>query len=146
MNGARIVISISGLDRLQERLDKIAGIGFDDVLETVGEVVESQVRRRITSEQEAPDGTPWEAWSKAYARTRHGNHSLLISGGALVDSLGFVVTRNMVEVGSNMIYAGVHQFGNEAKGIPARPYLGLSDDDEREITAVIDGWIEELLA
>lgn len=147
MNGARIVIDTSDLDRLQERLDRIAGIGFHDVLETIGAVVESQVRRRISDDQEAPDGTPWADWSPAYAKKRHGGHSLLQSEGDLLDSIApDFPSGDSVEVGSNLVYAGTQQVGNDVLGIPARPYLGLSGDDEQEITAVIEDWIEELLA
>lgn len=147
MNGARIVIDTSDLDRLQERLDRIAGIGFHDVLETIGAVVESQVRRRISDDQEAPDGTPWADWTDAYAKTRHGNNSLLMGESHLIDSIApDFPFKDSVEVSSNLIYAGTQQFGNDVLGIPARPYLGLSGDDEQEITAVIEDWIEELLA
>lgn len=146
MNGAQIVIDTSDLDRLQKKLDRIAGIGFH-VLETIGAVVESQVRRRISDDQEAPDGTPWAAWSDAYAKKRHGGHSLLQSEGSLLDSIApDYPFSDSVEIGSNLVYAGTHQFGNNDLGIPARPYLGLSGDDEQEITAVIEDWIEELLA
>ena len=54
-------------------------------------------------------------------------------------------------VGSPLIYAGVHQFGAKkgafgttSKGSPipwgdiaARPFLGVSNDDEREIVDII---------
>jgi phage gpG-like protein len=36
-----------------------------------------------------------------------------------------------VSIGSNQIYASTHQFGRGA--IPARPYLGLSTNDEQSI-------------
>ncbi len=36
-----------------------------------------------------------------------------------------------VEVGSNLEYAAVHQFGY--KNIPARPYLGVSESDGRRV-------------
>lgn len=56
-------------------------------------------------------------------------------------------TAYSVEVGSPMEYAGVHQFGAK-KGsftggrtpwgdIPARPFLGLSGDDRRELLEIL---------
>lgn len=147
MTGARITIDMHDVDRLQERLDRIASIGFGEVLDTIGAVVESQVRRRFSDDQEAPDGTPWKDWTDAYAKTRHGSHSLLIGDPEnLLDSITHSPpSDDAVEVGSNMIYAGVQQFGFDERGIPARPYLGLSADNEDEIESVLHDWIQELL-
>lgn len=146
MTGARITIDLHDVDRLQARLDRIADIGFGDVLDTIGATVESQIRRRLSDDQEAPDGSPWEAWSKGYAKTRHGSHSLLQSEGDLIGSITHNVGMDDVEIGSNLVYAGVHQFGNDDRGIPARPYIGLSAENEDEIEAVLHDWIQELLS
>ena len=52
-----------------------------------------------------------------------------------------------LEVGSPMIYAGTfhfgakkHQYGKGAPwgDIPARPFLGISDEDERQVLAIIE--------
>lgn len=56
------------------------------------------------------------------------------------------VSAGELEVGSPLIYAGTfhygadkHQFGNGAPwgDVPARPFLGLSDDDEQEVLTII---------
>lgn len=148
MTGARITIDLHDVDRLQARLDRIASIGFGEVLDTIGATVESQVRRRISDDQEAPDGTPWADWTDPYANTRHGNHSFLIGEGDLLGSIDFNVGHNEVEIGSigsNVVYAAVHQFGYPERGITARPYLGLSPENEEEIQKNLHDWIQELL-
>jgi phage gpG-like protein len=45
--------------------------------------------------------------------------------------------RDWTAVGTNLIYGATHQFGDEERGIPARPYLGLSDDDRRAVVRVL---------
>ncbi|MGB0468325.1 MAG: phage virion morphogenesis protein [Pontibacterium sp.] len=34
-------------------------------------------------------------------------------------------------------YAATHQFGDDRRNIPARPFLGISDGDEREILEIL---------
>ena len=38
-------------------------------------------------------------------------------------------------------YAAAQQFGYLARNIPARPFMGISADDEREILAILEGEI-----
>lgn len=39
--------------------------------------------------------------------------------------------------------AAVHQFGSRDGRIPARPFLGLSAEDERAVSAMLDDWLRE---
>ena len=68
----------------------------------------------------------------------------------------FRVDNEKVEVGTNLVYRNVHQFGAKimrvsTKGkpfvipIPARPYLGVSDPDEERINKIFEGWFNEKL-
>ena len=44
------------------------------------------------------------------------------------------------------MYGTIHQFGGAEvgrPGLPARPYLGLSAEDEAALDAIIDDWLEE---
>lgn len=85
-----------------------------------------------------PDGTPWEKSKRAMAE----------GGLTLVDTAQLVTgitadhsARDLV-IGSNDIYAAIHQFGGEAgRGksvtLPARPYIGVDDADIRMIEDII---------
>ena len=49
-------------------------------------------------------------------------------------------------MGLNLVYGSIHQFGGEEvgrPGLPARPYLGLSDEDEADLDAIINAWLEQ---
>lgn len=106
----------------------------------------------------APDGTRWRQKSpatlKAYARQGEGKWSKkpLQKTGILGSTIIGLSGPDYAEVGSNREYAGVMQFG-AAQGafgrtrrngpipwgaIPARPFLGISEDDERNIVALVD--------
>jgi phage virion morphogenesis protein len=134
-------------------------------LKEIGEdLMESTKRRFATST--APDGTPWEANSPVtiarYLGQTGGNYkkdgSLTKRGAGragsknpligetkeLSSSIGYQVTANTVAVGSPMEYAAMQQFGGKKSefphlwgDIPARPFLGLSDDDEAKIVGVV---------
>lgn len=133
------------LDRLSKRLDRMAAMELDELMDIVGAEVENQTRRRIESEKTDPEGNEWEDWSPAYGKTRHSGHSLLEGEGSLLDSMTYELNQDSVVVGTNLIYGAIHQFGGEEVGIdiPAREYLGLSVENEDDILAVVDEWLDE---
>ncbi|MFL1781433.1 Phage virion morphogenesis family protein [Candidatus Hepatincolaceae symbiont of Richtersius coronifer] len=49
-------------------------------------------------------------------------------------------------VGSTDIYGGTHQYGNPKKNIPARPYLGINEDNKQEIEEEIISYLESMAA
>lgn len=146
-----VEISVNGIERVQQRMLSLSRDNFSAMLEEVGGLVESQVRRRISEQKTSPDGKNWPAWSDSYARTRHGNHSLLENEGDLLDSIQYVINGDELEVGSNVKYAATHQFGDKRLAfgkvdvvIPPRPFLGLSDADMDEVVEVIDDFIDDI--
>lgn len=110
-----ISVQVSGaheLQRYQQLMDTLGDPKHKaELLDGLGAVVESQTRRRIADEKNAPDGQPWVDWSADYANTRHGNQSLLQGDGDLLDSIQYVVEQNQVRIGSPLAYAQVHQDG-----------------------------------
>lgn len=110
-----ISMQVTGTEQLQRYQQLLETLGNPKhkmaLLDTLGAVVESQTRRRIADEKQAPDGSSWPDWSAPYAKTRHGNQSLLQGEGDLLDSIQYLVERNQVRVGSPLPYAAVHQDG-----------------------------------
>ncbi len=131
------------LEGLRERI----GAGLPHLLEELGEEVAEQVDRRIREEKAAPDGTRWPLWSPRYKATRHAGHRLLMGEGNLIDSIQhFLTGPDTVVIGSPRVYAATHQFGDEGRGIPARPFLGYSARDIDDLNEVIDDWLRERAA
>lgn len=130
-----------------------------ELIYQVGGMVEDQTKLRIADEKRAPDGQPWAPWSEAYDNSRnHAKHSLLVGEGNLRDSIQNYTTGLEAVVGSNLIYAAVHQNGTDPSrrkagvpdgavgaGIPARPYLGLSAENRNAIEELVIGRLEDLL-
>lgn len=150
-----IITTSPALSRLNRRMREfsrtLSKAGARSLLDAVGAIVESQTRRRIADEKTSPAGKPWDDWSEAYAASKHGaddahdahpgelresgGHSLLVLDGGLLDSVQFLVTGEEVEVGSNLKYA--------RRQNAARPFLGLSKDNEREVVEIIDDFLDD---
>ena len=143
-----IVSNISDMQDLAKRLAALESLDREALLEGLGAETENQTRRRIGEEKTAPDGTPWPEWSPRYAKTRNAGQSLLEGEGALMDSLQSVVTGDEVETGSNLIYAAIHNLGGTEemppgpRAVPARQYLGFSDENQDELQQLTDDFVE----
>lgn len=149
MAGVSIEIEGDGLRRLEARLRKIADpAALRSLLEAVAAETETQTRRRIDAGGPAPSGRPWAKWSEDYARTRRGGGGKLFREGDLRGSLQSLAGADEAEVGTNLVYGAIHQFGGAEVGsaIPARAYLGLSSDDEADIEQIIADVIEQHIA
>lgn len=131
-----------------------AGEDMTPLMDQIGALLEQSARDRIEVSNEAPDGTPWMPSDRV---DQQGGKTLFDSG-RLAASLGHQAYPDMAEIGSNLIYAGVHQAGAiiTAKNggaltftlpdgqfvevasveIPARPYLGVSETDEADMQAL----------
>ncbi len=127
------------------------------LLETIGGIGQMQTQRRIEEEKTSPDGAAWPA-------NAEGGSILLRTGEHLRDSIAFEVGAGEVHWGSSWEYAHVHQDGAviSAKGralsflvrsrrrsakrvtIPARPFVGLSAENGREIERITIEWLSGL--
>lgn len=115
--------------------------------DTIGATLVTEFKLNFENEQ-GPDGTPWTPSERA----KNEGGKTLRDKNHLNDS----ITHNVfsggdgVEVGSNMVYAAIHQFGGEtgrngATKIEARPYLGLNADIEDEIVQTTLNFYEQVL-
>ena len=141
-------LNIQGVDRLNMALARFAGSGVQitSLLQTMGRIVEDQTRERIEQEQTSPDGDSWPAWSDDYAASRHSNHDLLQHDGHLFGSLQSTAGVGQVEIGTNLVYAASHQYGDSRRGIPQREFLGVNDENLNELQYALDRWADDLIA
>lgn len=120
MSGTGLKIEWQGMDRVQRAIqgafDRFGGAkGHEEILDVVGAQIESQTRARISAGGPDPDGKPWKRLTAAYqARKRKiSSGNILNLRGALRDSITHVASPDEGEVGSNLVYAGVHQRGGK---------------------------------
>lgn len=72
---------------------------------------------------------------------------ILQVSGQLASSVSTAYDDNSAVIGSNLVYAAIHQLGGQAgknkkTTIPARPYLKLTDDNFEEIFDEINKFLE----
>lgn len=147
MAGVTASLTTIGLDEAIKAVARIEGARLAEFADDAGAVLESSTRERFET-KEAPDGEEWAAWSEAYDDTRnHGRHSLLVNEGDLLDSLASYTSAAQVEVGSNLVYAAHHHFGGDeiGTGMPARPFLGVSTQDEGDLQDLANDWLGRLV-
>lgn len=152
MTGAAIEIRPEGLERLNVRIGRLlAGLkNLEPLMRNLAVAGENQTRKRLEQEKHGPNGEIWPEWSPAYAATRHGGQSLLEGKGHLLDSLTAFADAQTAGWGTNVKYAAIHQFGGKAGrnrqvDIPARPYFGVSDDNEQEFLDITERYLDRLL-
>lgn len=147
MSGVTASLTTLGLDHAIAQLSQLSGFEMAELTDDAGAILESSTRGRFDTKT-APDGADWVDWSERYDETRsHGTHSLLVEEGGLRDSIASYSTGSEVHVGSNLIYAAHHHFGGDeiGSGVPARPYLGVSDEDEIDLQDLVTGQLEDLM-
>ena len=150
MAGANITIDLS-TEPATKLLDAINRAKFlpsdwERMHHNVGEHLLGSVADRFR-DQKDPKGQDWTPLSAATLKRRK---RLKIKGTRILHQRGFLemspafkATPTSVQVGSNLIYAALQQFGGTViiKGrkivVPARPFLGLSNADHEEISAIV---------
>lgn len=107
----------------------------------VGETLLNSTRERFRSMTD-PDGTPWAPLSPAYQAQKPKNKNLILTlNGFLRGTLTKQATRDSLRIGSPLDYAAKHQFGSGR--IPARPFLGLSEEDRSDLLDALNEYLAE---
>lgn len=134
-NGSQVAAALERFARQARDLGPV----FDDI----GEYLLLSHDRRF-DEQQSPDGDAWTPLSQEYkARKKRNRDKILVLDDLLGGTLRYQTTAASLVFGTDRIYGATHQFGDDERGIPARPYLGLSGGDEAHVANLIG---EHLLA
>lgn len=138
------------LPPLARQLTRLAGRLQDltSVMSSIGGLVEGSTRRRIAEEKTTPEGDPWKplsartiaAKTSRSGKTRGG---ILVDRGNLLKSITHEAAADSVIIGSVMLYARWLQEGTQR--MEARPFLGLSDKDYRDIDELLADWLNGLI-
>lgn len=133
------------------------------ILRAIGVGLARNTRERFDQGMD-PGGHPWAELNPAYEMGKKGPGILRESGmrGGLQGSITFDVAGHEVAIGTNKIYGAIHQFGGTIRPkrgpylvfrlagalvktrevtIPARPYLGIGDEDEDTILDVAEAFL-----
>jgi phage virion morphogenesis protein len=168
----RIDIDDAGVLAALEQL-RARAADLKPALADIGELLAESTKRRFGAST-GPDGRRWAQNSQVtilqYLGRYKGSYTkkgALSSKGAarsaskkpligetrsLSTQIYYRLTGDGVEVGSPMIYAAVQQFGARAKAfgrapwgdIPARPFLGLSEQDRADLLDLLADYLADV--
>lgn len=149
MNKVEIVLSDSPvLQVLGSLLDKLDDLS--EPMNDIAAVLESATEGAFEAEADPVTGQAWQSLSDAYLKAnpkRQGGKILQASAGGLAASVTADSGDFWAAIGSNKIYAAIHQFGGTddmpagPDGIPARPYLGVSREDEQSMLGILGEYL-----
>lgn len=150
--------------RLMKKLAKLETVNFKASSLALAEALRESTRERFKQEK-SPDGKAWKTSIRAAAE---GGTTLTESAG-LKNSIKSTADKTGFAVGTNKVYARTHQFGEEGRTIrakssrglrfqvngqwrikkkvvvkiPARPFLGISEEDMQEIKGTLEDLLSE---
>ncbi|MTI82739.1 MAG: phage virion morphogenesis protein [Firmicutes bacterium] len=147
--------------RLENSIHRMARLDFTAMHRDIGEHLVSSTKDRFETGT-APDGSRWPESIRAQ---NEGGQTLRDTSN-LYNSITYHARPDLVEVGTNSRIAPVHQEGKIIKvkqarhlhfkvggrwarkkkvKIPARPFIGISDEDRQAIDDIIAEHLEECL-
>lgn len=133
---------------LMESLSRFGQAPMTGALRELGETVRGMALDAFAAEQ-SPEGDDWQQSARAAAD----GGLTLTDRATLKNSIGVQLDGDTVEIGSNLVYAAIHQLGGEAgRGhkvvLPARPYLPTTASPElrREALAIFGAALTEAMA
>lgn len=147
-----IQVEARGFVKAQSALRRLADADLHDLLDNIGSEIEEQTHNRSRNEKTSPEGDAWAKLSPKYERWKAKRTSGVGKGGGLLmltgdmdDSIQYFVTGDELEIGTNLIYGATHQYGDKDRNIPARPFLGLSHENQDDIEDLVTNFFEELI-
>lgn len=104
----------------------------------IGLIIKNYVDQKFETEGEY-NGEKWKGWSESWTKERQKRKSakgkILSLEGELRESIDDKITDESVQVGTNKVYAAIHNFGGDVKkrngetfDMPKRQYLSWEDN------------------
>lgn len=153
MAGLSIEVRVQGLERVRARLERLAEVDRRGLARAIGQAIVNETLEAF-KRQESPWGERWKPSQRAQGRVRGKKPGLtLVDTARLRNSIHARTSGDQVEVGTDVVYARIHQLGGKAgRGaeLPARPYLpadtqGLAPRARDLVGRIIREHLEERL-
>lgn len=143
---------------LENALERLIDAGHDmtPLTRNISEIMRDATLRAFLAEQ-SPAGKKWAPLTATTLARRKGKGKILAPTGGASGLMGSIQSEHdatSARVGTNRIYAGPHQFGarkRQFKGVapwgdlPARPFLGIGEEDEMEIQDAMRRYLEDAI-
>jgi len=135
-----VTITVEGIPRGEiERA--VARLFRKSTMNLYGRSVRARTRERMIEEVD-PDGTPWEPLSEPYGSRKKGPGKLRETL-ALFKTMHVEAQKGAAQVGTRLDYGTWNQEGVDENNLPARPWLGVTDQDITDIEVIANGIWED---
>lgn len=131
-----MTVALEGKELTRETFLKLGSQDRRQLMDGLGQELEGQTRKRLNQprgREVGPNGAAWPRWSDEYAETRHPNHRMLQNEGRLLDSITHRSTEDSAAVGTNVVYAAIHQFGGVTKRAARKTTIRLRTTQKGEL-------------
>ncbi|PPD36792.1 MAG: phage virion morphogenesis protein [Methylomonas sp.] len=116
--------------------------------EEIGEELVDSTKNRFVTHT-APDGSQWDSNSPVTIFLKGADNPLTGETLSLQRQITSQIDGDELQIGSTLLYAAIQQFGGTKAefphlwgDIPARPFLGLSSEDEIIVLEILSSYIE----
>lgn len=131
-----------------------AGEDFTPLMANIAAALADSVESAFAMQRDPNTGQPWQPLSEAYQqrRAKQGRDGKILQlSGALAASVQSNAGKDFAEVGSNKVYAAIHQQGGTTAmrpalaAIPARSFLGIDEVAKEEILDLLRDHLAQAL-
>lgn len=115
MSGIQVALKLQSPHALAWMLERLAAAAGDlkPAFRDIGEAMLRSTHQRFDA-QVSPAGAAWAPLAAATAKRKKGP-GILTEDGTLRGTVVYQVSANAVRIGSNMVYAAIHQLGGTVK-------------------------------
>lgn len=138
------------VDNALDRLSKATSNPRPALL-AIGESLVLSTKKRFETST-APDGSRWEPNKPSTKKRKNGNKPLIGKTHLLSQQINPELNGNNLRIGSPMQYAAMQQLGGKKSrfpnlwgDIPARPFLGVSEADEKMIVSTVNEYLQSVI-
>lgn len=160
MSGIQIEVR-GDFEHFQETIQNLSTLEKKELNEALSEVLRTGTIERFEN-QEDPEGNRWQNSIRVNVQ----GGTTLTQTARLRNSIATTANEQGFAVGTNVKYAAIHQLGGTIRAktsrglifkingkfvrkkeieIPSRPFLGISDEDKREIQSTVENYIGGLV-
>ncbi|MBF0424150.1 MAG: phage virion morphogenesis protein [Magnetococcales bacterium] len=145
MSGITLTIDQKALDEVFAGLTRAAS-DLTPAMRAIGEHLITATQTERFDPQKDPQGQPWTPLAESTKKQKK-HDTILDESSRLRNSIHDEAGVDEVRIGTDVIYAAIHQLGGEAGRkdhrvtIPARPYLGANDQDLESAMETIRDYI-----
>lgn len=146
MSAQVFITDTEEIKQLQDKLKslKLSSSEERNILSGIGAEIETQTEERFEKQKDV-SGNKWKDISqktREYYNKKGIKGSILSRTRQLRDTIESQINNSQLLTGAVKVYAAAHNFGDDARNIPQREFLGLNEENIRDIEDIVNSYLE----